>query len=239
MTAQDRSKAAMVDKWAKAQATGDYPAAARAVADYDTASTGVAPVKTRAVLETGPIPYSSTVPGFVHVTQQNGYYCGPASGLMILKMSYNKKSRVDGSSPSQNALANGNHMRTAANRKTDWGSGLFAKGLNKWTGKSTWYVQLNSPSVAQTKNALTWSIHLDKKPVAADTVEMRNGAHYNGHPRGSTIGHWIIAYSYTNKGARATWADPAAPTIFPNAKRTFSADTASFNTYLRSNGIAY
>jgi hypothetical protein len=177
------------------------------------------------------------------VGQTKGYYCGPASGYMILDYLKRKKggpskSKKNNASLSQANLAKSAHMNTDGNNGTPWTSKNFVKGLNAFYGQN-WYVQVNRPSSSSFKAALVHSIGGNGYPVAADTVEMAGGVHYNGHPSNRTIGHWIVAYRYTSCGATAYFADPST-TVFSNANAKFSYDGSLFaSRFLQNNGIAY
>lgn len=171
--------------------------------------------------------------------QQKDYYCGPASGMSLLKLKGPATSRKDGSSLTQAHLANGNHMRTEAHDATKWASKDWVNGINMWReGRATGhYVQVNSPDGVAFKKAAVHSID-NGMPFGADTVELAGGAHYNGHPN-RTIGHWLLGYAYEGSGAKVYFTDSSTP-YFPNAAPRFSSSSVSFaNAWLQSNGIAY
>lgn len=174
-----------------------------------------------------------------HYGQKKGYYCGPATGLMVVRMIDGAvRSRYNKESFTQAHMADKAHMATDANGATRWSSDRFALGIDRWRGEK-WYVQVDRPSAKLMKAVLLHSIGGNGKPVAADTVEISGGAHYNNHPKRKQIGHWITAYGYSASGATARWADPAT-TVWPTVHPTFAASTSTFTTtYLRTNGIAY
>ena len=101
-------------------------------------------------------------------------------------------------------------MKTEANGVTAWSTNLFRIGLNKFAqGTATgWYVDLGAPSAAQFKNSLTTDIDYGHG-FGADTVELAGGSHYNGHPVGQTIGHWLGVYGYASSGSTAYFSDPS------------------------------
>lgn len=240
MTRQALDKVNATEKWAASVKRGDTAAATKAVSDYTSqyggARTGVPAAD---LAPTAQAWDSSAYLGLTQVGQNKGYYCGPATGYMVVRYLHGAgfTSRYDGSQPGQAGLANANHMRTDINGGTSWSSGLFVTGINRWNGDS-YYVQVNRPSASLTKNAILYSIDYWRKPLAADTVEVVNGAHYNGHPN-RLIGHWIAGYGYSSTGDVSYWADPST-TVFPNASPTFSYNTAAFaNSFLQSNGIVY
>ncbi len=184
----------------------------------------------------------------LNVTQQpqtKGYYCGPAAGAEIIKapLFASMKSKADGASISQTAMANSKHMKTDANGLTAWASKNFVTGLNAWTGNTKHvYAQVTAPSATTMVAALT-TVMVGGAPVAADTVEFENGAHYNNHPN-RTIGHWIVTYYYGNYGATVGFVDSTANSTavsgFGSAQPKFQVDTATFTTtFLKSNGIVY
>lgn len=183
-------------------------------------------------------PASKTL-SLTHYGQSKGYYCGPATGMMMVKMIDGAiTSRYNGKSFSQVNLADGSHMATDANGATTWGSGRFVRGLNRWRGDS-YYSQVDSPSADVLTGGLVYSLGLNSRPAAADTVEFGGGRHYNGHPVSKTIGHWITAYGYTDYGSTSKWADPAT-TVWTGVARTFTASTGAFaNQYLQTNGVVY
>lgn len=183
------------------------------------------------------IPTSKSL-NLTHYAQEKGYWCGPAAGKMIIKMlKGGGPSAYNGATFTQTHFAGADHMRTEINGATTWSSGDFVRGVNRWLGQS-WYQQTNSPSAATVKSALRSNIGSLGRPVAADTVEFAGGKHYNGHPD-QTIGHWIVAYGYSNSGDTVKFADPAT-SVWSGVNATFSADTSTFtNNYLQSNGIAY
>ncbi|WP_408898541.1 hypothetical protein ACJ5H2_05370 [Nocardioides sp. R1-1] len=174
-----------------------------------------------------------------HYPQNTNYYCGPATGKMLVKITDGSiASRHNGVSFTQGHFAGNAHMETDARGATNWSTGLFVRGVNRWRGQN-WYVQVDAPSASLMMSVLTQSIGNNGMPVAADTVEWANGAHYNGHPVGSTIGHWILAYGYGNLGGTVQFADPST-SVWGAAGPTFSASTSTFtNTFLQTNGIAY
>jgi hypothetical protein len=183
-------------------------------------------------------PTSRTL-GVSQVGQIRNYYCGPASGYMMIRYPNGAgyASRYDGTSLSQTGLANYNHMRTDYRGLTSWSYKDFSRGVNRWRGTS-WYVEVDAPSASLLTSVFSQSIGYNGKPFSADTVEFVGGAHYNGHPANQTIGHWIVAYAYVSSGATGYWADPAT-TVWSTAKPTFSYTSSGFATYLQSNGIVY
>lgn len=181
----------------------------------------------------------------VNITQEpqiKGYYCGPAAGSEIVKSSkfWGPASRKDGSAISQTTMANANHMRTDINGLTDWGSGLFAAGLNNWLG-SAYYQQVGRPSGATFKAAVL-SDMMVALPPAVDAVEFAGGVHYNNHPD-RLIGHWLAIYFVGDYGDTIGFVDSTAGSVYVNgfglAQPKFMYPTASFaSNFLQSNGMA-
>lgn len=244
MTQQAKDKVAATLAWNAAMEAGNTAEAAKATNVY-TAKWGGAgagsQLKAMGVTPSAvvtPLAATSRILGVVQVGQNNGYYCGPASGYEIIRYVNGAgfTSRYDGSALGQAGLANANHMATDANQVTAWATGRWVTGVNRWRGDS-YYVQIHAPSASLLQNTFTWSIDNNGMPFSGDTVEFLNGAHYNGHPN-KLIGHWIAAYGYTSSGATGNWAD-SSTTVFPNAARYFTYNTSSFSTFLQSNGIAY
>ncbi|WP_300679139.1 C39 family peptidase [Nocardioides sp.] len=175
-----------------------------------------------------------------HSPQSKNYWCGPASGRMILSWLAAGNSAYDGSKQVQTNIANDNHMKTETNGVTSWASGRFRIGLNRWLkGTSTgWYVDQATPTAAQVKSFVTYDID-NGHPMGADTVEIAGGNHYNNHPANQTIGHWIIANGYDNNGDTTKFMDPST-SVWSAASASFSANTTTFtNRYLQNNGITW
>ena len=244
MTAQAKDKVAATVAWDAAMQAGDTAGAARALSVYaakwGSPSPGIQakPMSATQAVAVAPAAPASRVLGVTQVGQHNGFFCGPASGYEIIRFLHGVgfKSRFDGSAPGQAGLANASHMATTKNRVTDWATGRYVTGINRWRGRND-YVQVHAPSASLLKSVFTNSIGVSGMPFAGDTVEFAGGAHFNGHPN-RTIGHWITAYGYSSSGAVGRWAD-SSTTLFPAAARTFSYNTSSFSRFLQSNGIAY
>ncbi|MER6916460.1 hypothetical protein ABT354_32780 [Streptomyces sp. NPDC000594] len=174
-----------------------------------------------------------------HYAQKNNFFCGPATGIMMVKMADGKiRSKYNRNKFNQTNMGNRSHMDTARAGLTDWTTKQFERGIDRWRGEN-WYVQVPSPSGKQAVKTMRHSIGNNGMPIAADTVEFRNGPHYNSHPRNLTIGHWITAYGYTSKGSKSKWADPST-SVWQGVKKKFTAGTKGFaDTYLQSNGYVY
>lgn len=186
---------------------------------------------------------TSKVLSVAHYAQTRNYYCGPASGRMILRYLGAGPSNFDGKTQTQAHIANSNHMKTSINGVTKWSTGRFRLGLNRWLdGKETlryFYVDQASPSATQFKNSLISDVN-SGHPFGADTVEFASSSvRYNHHPTGQTIGHWIVAHGYSNSGGTTYFADPST-SVWANVKPKFTYNTANFvNTFLDTNGITW
>lgn len=246
MTQQAKEKVAATLAWGAAMNAGDTVGAEKAVNAYTMkwggpGATGSQPTSKNVAQSAIVTPLASSTSvflGVVQVGQETGYYCGPAAGYEIIRYLHGAgfTSRYDGSALSQAGLANANHMATDANQVTAWSTGRYVTGVNRWRGIN-YYVQVNAPSASLLTNVFTYSMDVNGMPFSGDTVEFKDGLHYNGHPN-RLIGHWITAYGYSSSGAVGYWAD-SSTTYFPDALAYFSYDTSSFSTFLQSNGIAY
>lgn len=198
----------------------------------DAASTGLIAVAAA--------PTSRTL-SYTYASQIKSYFCGPASAWMIIRQNGVTASR-DGYNRAltQTNLARFEYLQTEYRGATTWASQAMQFGIATWMNNGGWgYVQVQSPTAAVVRGALTRVIGTNGKVIAADTVELANGSHYNGHPIGQTIGHWIVGYGYSGSGATSYWADPSIY-YFTKANKTFSAATSTFtSTYLQSNGVLY
>ncbi len=242
-----RAKAALSSAWYAAAVRGDSATADRLLRDAGiathgkTSKVGVSPDSVPP--DGGGSFPASRVLSITHASQNTGYFCGPATGYMIIRYLHGTgfTSRYDGSQPGQAGLANANHMRTDINKSTEWATGYFVRGANRWNGDS-YYVQVPKPS--SLASVITYSVGAAGKPMAADTVEFAGGVHYNNHPTSKTIGHWIMGYGYASSGSTSYFADPvggssAVPWSGPVAK-AFSYSSSSFTSrFLQSNGVAY
>jgi hypothetical protein len=183
-------------------------------------------------------PPSASLP-LTQYGQNKNYYCGPASGYMILKYKGNATSVYNGASLSQANLAKPAHMDTD-DGATEWASHGFRIGLNRWRqgSSSGFFVDLANPSATDVEVALTYDIYQQTMPFGADTVEIAGGTHYNGHPVNQTIGHWVTAYAYSSSGATGSWADPST-SVWASASPKFSYNTANFTNRFINNGITW
>ncbi|WP_427384516.1 hypothetical protein [Janibacter sp. G56] len=175
-----------------------------------------------------------------HRPQGKSYWCGPATGQMMIRTANGVgfHSRFNGDGLYQANLATWAHMQTDSYGSTSWHREQFTRGLTRWRGND-YYKQFSNPSSDHLKHALTYSIGGRDLPIALDTVEFAGGRHYNGHPVGRTIGHWIAGYGYSDLGRYGHYADPST-SVFPDARPKFSYGSSSMAThFLNQNGLVY
>ena len=142
--------------------------------------------------------------GVTHVTQSNGYYCGPASAYMALKYA----APWQMTSKTQSDLAS--ELGTSASAGTDWylgGSGPDAypmwKVFDSYLGVSTTSAMVFNNSVTSTNltNRIVRAIDLGY-PIAYNMQGSMNGQNYPS-------GHWMTIIGYKNYGSTLVIADPA------------------------------
>lgn len=184
---------------------------------------------------------SSSFLSDVHADGQvNGYYCGPATGLGMIKtmLGSGYHSRYDGSLPYQVNMASDSHMMTDYHGNTDWGRKQWIRGVNRWMGGSL-YVQSQSPTAQTIGNVVRFNVWYKGYGVGVSTVENEGLAHYNGHPD-RTIGHWVWSYGYSGDGSYIHSADPSHTlTTFPDAQPRFSIGRSSLKVFTDPHGIAH
>ncbi len=164
-----------------------------------------------------------------HQKQTNGYYCGPATASMIAK--------YKGKTYSQATLAGSSYLKTDANGATKWALKVMAPTLNKIVG-TTEFQQIQSPTLASLKASFVNNIGGNYLPVAIDTYEYANSAHYNGHPKGKNIGHWIVGHGYSGSGSTLAFHDPAQGVWSGvTVPETFSYSASGFHQWVTTNGI--
>jgi hypothetical protein len=240
MTQQAKEKVAATLAWSATTKAGDSAGAAAAMNEYTAKWGGPGAGSQSLSTSVTTAAVTARTLGVIQTPQITSYYCGPASGYMVVRFMDGAgiPSKWDGSPSGQSSLANAQHMNTNATHVTDWVSGRWALGVNRWRG-NTFYVQVHAPNASLLTAVFAQSVGYTGVPFAGDTVEFAGGAHYNQHPSGRTIGHWIVGYGYSVSGAQGYWADSSTPTYFPNAAPKFSYNTANFATFLQSNGVAY
>ncbi len=167
-----------------------------------------------------------------HRAQQNGYYCGPATGVMVALKLGKKTSNSGGLSLNQTNMAGSGYMRTAANQVTEFWGGLRTVGLNRWLrGTDTgYYSQVGTPTTGEFRSALLFNID-DNHPMGVSTVEFRGTASYNGHNTSlDDVGHWIVADGYSQFRDVTHFKDPATSVWPATTVASFTKKTNSFVT---------
>lgn len=192
-----------------------------------------------------PCPPQARVLAVSHAAQIKYYYCGPATGVMIMRYEGVGDSAYNGAPLDQEHVAGPDHMRTDIHNSTAWESDAFRVGINRWrSGTGTgFYVKLPSPSNGEFRAALGSDID-NQMPFGVSTLELYNSAHYNGHPN-STIGHWIVGQGYLDYRDTTSFDDPAANSSalsqsWDGVQPDFTAPTDHFNqTFVHSHGIVW
>lgn len=177
-------------------------------ANTEEAADGTADIVPAAFM-TSTSPPSEFTLGTRQVGQQRNWWCGPATGFVVLK--YKNKLTKNGVNLSQAALAGSGYMRTdqhynAGTGATNWGDGDMARGLNNWGSLA--YTQVSNPGSSRLKTYLQSKIP-SGRPLPLATYEAGGGQHYNYHPNSSTIRHWITGYGYTTSGTIVKYHDSA------------------------------
>lgn len=171
-----------------------------------------------------------------HRSQQNGYYCGPATAQMILsRLGYNRSQ--SGVALSQANLATDAFLMTNSWGRTPWAKAAMSRGLNAWMGKDL-YVQAGAPSAASFRAAVSNSFTKTGRPVVVDTQEWSGGAHYNGHPAYTTFSHLMPVEGY-NASTDTIIALDSASHFYASSSPSFSHNLGSFASFLQSFGIYY
>lgn len=133
-----------------------------------------------------------------HQTQQNNYYCGPASASMIVKyLGYNK---------SQADMAK--LLQTNSSDGTSAGNNV-AQALNKVASskaKFTWEWH-NYSNVKQIKSHIKTAIDFGN-PVMINTVESPGDWYIKGHNTGYTLYHFGVIKGYSNFADAGVYLDP-------------------------------
>lgn len=171
-----------------------------------------------------------------HRSQENGFYCGPATAQMILsRLGYNRSQ--SGVVLTQANLATDAYLMTNSWGRTPWVKAAMSRGLNAWMGKNV-YVQAGAPSSASFRTAVSNSFTKTGRPVVVDTQEWSGGAHYNGHPAYSSFSHLMPVEGY-NASTDTLIALDSASHFYPASSPSFTHNLGSFTGFLQSFGIYY
>jgi len=203
--------------------------------DTEEATDGTADIAPAALTTATSVPPSFTLKTS-QVGQQQTYYCGPATGYVILK--YKGKTSKNGTALSQNALAGYDYMRTyynynAGNGATNWGTGDMARGLNNWGSLS--YVQVSNPGTTKLRSYLRSKLPA-YRPLPLGTYEAAGGQHYNYHPNSKTIRHWVTGYGYTNSGDIVKYHD-SATTLWASTTPSRTMYTSNMAKFIAPYGV--
>ncbi|WP_099332143.1 cell wall-binding repeat-containing protein [Actinomyces minihominis] len=174
--------------------------------------------------------------GMSHRNQINGYYCGPATGEMILsRLGYPRS--PSGLALNQQNLAKDAYLMTNRYGRTAWVAQAMSRGLNQWMGKNS-YVQHAAPSSTIFRSVVTKSFTTTGRPVVVDTQEWSGGVHYNGHPANSTFSHLMPVEGYNPATDTLIALDPASH-FYAASQPSFKYKLGAFTGFLQSFGIYY
>lgn len=169
--------------------------------------------------------------------QETNYWCGPATGYMILSR-LGWGTSVRGTGLSQAALASNSYMETERYERTAWAYNMFAVGMNRWMGWNA-YQQQHAPSAQFFRDRVNESFTSRGIPMAVDTQEWANGAHYNNHPR-TSFSHIMAIEGYNPASDTLLMLDPAAHYYYWNgASNLFGHNLGSFTAFVQDFGIYY
>ena len=155
--------------------------------------------------------------------QPNNYFCGPASGWMILN-AIGAHQSAQGTPLSIDAVASRDYMNTVSYGYTSFHDRRFEYGMNRWLGRDA-YTTIHTPSVDQVRDSVKSSFHKGL-PTAVDAQERRGGPHYNGHPN-STFSHIMVVTSYDPNTDSMRMADPGVHYLW-NGEEQFWYHLPSF-----------
>ncbi len=154
-----------------------------------------------------PLPTHRSLKAVRQTAQLRGYWCGPAT-LQMLAM-------ADGTAISQGTAAS--RLRTTSSG-TSWYSGAgrypmeqalerYSQGFD-YTPQNLAYTP-SAQDVQTFRDRLVADVVVQKRGIAGNAVEVRNGPHLNGHPN-RTIYHWVAVRGYDDSGATTRYADSVA-----------------------------
>lgn len=155
--------------------------------------------------------------------QPNNYFCGPASGWMILN-AIGAHHSAQGTPLSIDAVASRDYMNTVGYGYTSFHDRRFEYGMNRWLGRDA-YTTIHTPSVDQVRDSVKDSFRKGL-PTAVDAQERRGGPHYNGHPN-STFSHIMVVTSYDPNTDSMRIADPGVHYLW-NGEEQFWYHLPSF-----------
>ena len=175
--------------------------------------------------------------GVSHVTQQNSYFCGPASAYIAIK--YN----VPSFSGTQSSLASSLIYYDAyGDPSTPWNIGYNSQGVLVYPMRNTlnqfmyvpWYLAMpidNTKTVAALKADIVSTID-SGYPVVGNIY----GVQFNGY---YTPGHWIVIKGYKDSGDTITIVDPAYGQLAGAQSATFDVSIGTLHYALLGRGIIW
>lgn len=151
-------------------------------------------------------PAASTVTRITQVAQETSFYCGPATGVMLVKGK---------ASVSQTTMKNKMGTTTAGTGWSPGPNGSVPKALNYYlSGRD--YTGTAVPSGGGTAaNKTTYRKRLvsnvmSNRGIAGNVMVPKSGDRPTGYPKGKVTHHWIAIRGYSNYGAMTHWADSAS-----------------------------
>lgn len=148
--------------------------------------------------------------GAAYQLQSTDYWCGPASGWIVMNWLGYGASAYNGNALNQTNLASGTWMNTTSGG-TNLGDDPWRKTLNGWTSptqsQAGWYIINWGPAASTISSDLAFDI--DHYYVLIYDVHM-SAAHgklpgYSGY---TEAWHYVAGNGYSNYGALTDWIDP-------------------------------
>ncbi|KAA1374915.1 C39 family peptidase [Aeromicrobium fastidiosum] len=201
----------------------------------ESVTEGAAPIPELAKVTTGMVAgkaattaattaHSLAVPYYSQGTDNN--YCGPATAKMILAWEGHNTSAYNPShNNTESRLATSDYLKTDLHGATNWGTKDMELGFDKFYG-SNYLLQDDSPSVSSYVGTVVSHIDGFDAP-AVGTHEPAGGYHYNGHPAGQTIRHWLVVKGYTTNAVGTTYLD-SSTSIWTGVDQQFNYGNSAF-----------
>lgn len=164
--------------------------------------------------------------------QPNNYYCGPASGYMVLR---NVGAWYSASGTYLTVYNVASYMGTTT-AGTNFQTRQFMNGMNGWLGKSV-YTSVHTPSYSTVRNAILNS-YVNGYATVVDTIERRGGAHLNGH-NNATFYHIMVVDGYNQETDQVQLVDPGAGTVWSGSSQKFWYSLSSLVTNFMQTEIDY
>lgn len=164
--------------------------------------------------------------------QPNNYYCGPASGYMVLR---NVGAWYSASGTYLTVYNVASYMGTTT-AGTNFQTRQFMNGMNGWLGRSV-YTSVHTPSYSTVRNAILNS-YVNGYATVVDTIERRGGAHLNGH-NNATFYHIMVVDGYNQETDQVQLVDPGAGTVWSGSSQKFWYSLSSLVTNFMQTEIDY